>query len=952
MADDARALLLTIQANTELLRSNLSAAERAVEEATRNIQGHLDEQDHKFELFGKGLEKIEAPLERLKALGEVAVGALLGESLIEAGKKGLEFAGNIKFVSEQVGTSTDFLQKYRFAASQFGVATGIADEGLNKFSRSIGEAANGNKSLVDLFTRLGVSIFDSAGKLRSVEAIYLDTSNAISRLDAPAQRSADTMQLMGKGAASLVPLLSDGAAGFNQLATAAQQLGVVLSPELIEHSEEVNHKLAALKEVVDAQMASAIAQNATAIESLASAFVKAAGGVAQFLGGHPERALAILGAMAGSRVGGTLGAIGGAGLGYAYGTYLRDQDRSTSTDPQVRKEEFVAADQAYKEAKSRVASGGHIPGASFRNADDSSVYARQNLEQAKRTLVSEYQKYRAALAAPKAPDGEGGFGSNGAGATNDNGDALRNAQSELAKLEQQKKGASGAALTAYNEEIAAKKRQISFIKQGATAEMASSLAAKQGSAEKAGETAATKAARKAAEERLRSIEEDRAYAGEIASADRAIAEAKLKLANTSEARYQIEVQRLRDDLAGKDRQVDDEVAAGKRTPEQGLRLKVKFGSAEQLGEQGAAKDRGDHDAQDQLTVQQDTISRERDHLQAMEDLATTTKERRDIALKLLDLDQEAQRAALEYQRDHGQTQADRDRAQKGLDALPAQTADRHAVIDRQNEGPLDQYRHQLQGSVGDTSTALQGVGVDGLHSLEDGLIGISTGAETAKQALHNMFLSLLTDLEKLALEKGLLALLGGSGSGATGSSGGGFLGTILGGIGSIAGSLFGGGGGPLGGSAFDSAGDYIGDTAPASMAVSSIDVSTPGFLSGGSMLLGGDAGTDKNQLSLNGKPLARVSRGETLAIVPANDTTPARAVIPASVPDMADIGQARMQAVQSQVKLQIDPSEMFDVRATQNAHDVVDQRKPELVASSAAAVQDLSARRVISVRSR
>lgn len=46
----------------------------------------------------------------------------------------------------------------------------------------------------------------------------------------------------------------------------------------------------------------------------------------------------------------------------------------------------------------------------------------------------------------------------------------------------------------------------------------------------------------------------------------------------------------------------------------------------------------------------------------------------------------------------------------------------------------------------------------------------------------------------------------------------------------------------------------------------------PGFANGGAMRLGGFAGIDRNMLSMNGRPLARVSRGETMSISPENDT--------------------------------------------------------------------------------
>lgn len=47
---------------------------------------------------------------------------------------------------------------------------------------------------------------------------------------------------------------------------------------------------------------------------------------------------------------------------------------------------------------------------------------------------------------------------------------------------------------------------------------------------------------------------------------------------------------------------------------------------------------------------------------------------------------------------------------------------------------------------------------------------------------------------------------------------------------------------------------------------SAIGAALPGFASGGEMVIGGKPGHDRNTLSLNGKPIARVSRGETLGI--------------------------------------------------------------------------------------
>ncbi|MEL6623681.1 MAG: hypothetical protein AAFQ11_12530, partial [Pseudomonadota bacterium] len=90
-------------------------------------------------------------------------------------------------------------------------------------------------------------------------------------------------------------------------------------------------------------------------------------------------------------------------------------------------------------------------------------------------------------------------------------------------------------------------------------------------------------------------------------------------------------------------------------------------------------------------------------------------------------------------------------------------------------------------------------------------------------------------------------------SGAS-SGGGGLLGAI--------GSLFGGGGSS---GALPTGGLLGGGDGPV------FDFKIPGFANGGSGTLGGLAGIDRNLLSLNGSPIAKVSAGEGLTITPAND---------------------------------------------------------------------------------
>ena len=100
----------------------------------------------------------------------------------------------------------------------------------------------------------------------------------------------------------------------------------------------------------------------------------------------------------------------------------------------------------------------------------------------------------------------------------------------------------------------------------------------------------------------------------------------------------------------------------------------------------------------------------------------------------------------------------------------------------------------------------------------------------------------------------------------------------------------------------------------------------PGFATGGSMLIGGRSGVDQNLLSLNGQPIARVSRGETLNVNPGS---------------VAARGTAPQQPVV--IQLSADEGSAFVPRVTQisggTAVRVVQAAGPAIAKASAAKTQ-------------
>ena len=176
-------------------------------------------------------------------------------------------------------------------------------------------------------------------------------------------------------------------------------------------------------------------------------------------------------------------------------------------------------------------------------------------------------------------------------------------------------------------------------------------------------------------------------------------------------------------------------------------------------------------AQKQLDQQLNAQRRQTDGelalLKLQYDLARTSKERHDLALQILALEEAEARAAAirKTQSDNPETQAE-GRAELGR--IDAQHKSKVEEANRQNQDPLQQYLEGLKRSSGDMNDALKGVEADGLKGLEDGLLGIIEGTQTVGQAFSKMAASIIADLARILVERLILkAILGDSGDGGS-----------------------------------------------------------------------------------------------------------------------------------------------------------------------------------------
>jgi hypothetical protein len=138
--------------------------------------------------------------------------------------------------SKQLGVSTDALQEWRHAAGLAGVSGKSVSVTMRKLQKNAFEAAKGNKMLEEDFAKLGVSVEDSNGNLKTADQLMQDMGDGFAKLTNASEKSALAQNLMGRSGAELIPLFNEGSEAIGKMRQEAHDLGSVMSEKLIKQS--------------------------------------------------------------------------------------------------------------------------------------------------------------------------------------------------------------------------------------------------------------------------------------------------------------------------------------------------------------------------------------------------------------------------------------------------------------------------------------------------------------------------------------------------------------------------------------------------------------------------------------------------------------------------------------------------------------------------------------------
>lgn len=187
-------------------------------------------------------EKFQKLGQKTRVLSAAAAGATAG--VFALAKKAGAAADDLNTLSKVTGISTEELQKMAFASDLVDVSVEDVAKSMSKLQKNIGEAEKGSKSATAAFSELGVSWKNSDGSFKDGKQVFDEVINALHNVEDTTKRNSLAMDLMGKSAMNLNPLIIEGADAFRQVADSAKG---ILTQEQLDNANKFNDSLDLIK---------------------------------------------------------------------------------------------------------------------------------------------------------------------------------------------------------------------------------------------------------------------------------------------------------------------------------------------------------------------------------------------------------------------------------------------------------------------------------------------------------------------------------------------------------------------------------------------------------------------------------------------------------------------------------------------------------------------------------
>lgn len=256
---DLRIKLNNLETQSVKLESEIQDTNDALNGQSKSMDEATDEAKNLGSAFKDHLlanlatDVIERTADAVRAVGSAAKDAIVDAA---------QFADDIATLSVQTGISTDQLQEYQYMAGLMDVELDTITGSMAKLTKNMSSAAAGTGDACDAFATLGIAVTNADGSLRSNQAVFAETIDALGRIENETQRDALAMAIFGKSAQDLNPMIATGADGMAGFAAEAHAMGYVLDGESMDALLSISdamERFGNLADTIRRQLATALA---------------------------------------------------------------------------------------------------------------------------------------------------------------------------------------------------------------------------------------------------------------------------------------------------------------------------------------------------------------------------------------------------------------------------------------------------------------------------------------------------------------------------------------------------------------------------------------------------------------------------------------------------------------------------------------------------------------------
>jgi hypothetical protein len=221
-------------------KGRLTAIESGVKRATGNLKVSAASVDAFQQRMGGFLARAKGVIGAY--LGFRAVRSITGDYA--------QAADTIAKFSNGLGINAQQYQRMTHAAQLSGVTVQELQVALPNLAKRLGDAADGSKEAALAFSRAGVELKDSSGKIKDPIQVMMDLADGMKGVDKTGRRTQVLMSLFGRAGKKMGVLLSQGSEGIKKAMAEADKLGIVLSQKQLKAAENYNDEMLRVRSVM------------------------------------------------------------------------------------------------------------------------------------------------------------------------------------------------------------------------------------------------------------------------------------------------------------------------------------------------------------------------------------------------------------------------------------------------------------------------------------------------------------------------------------------------------------------------------------------------------------------------------------------------------------------------------------------------------------------------------